>query len=179
MEKNIFCRVGFIEMPQQYSKLIDIASELKSQDFILRGLQSELAVVECDFEDDIDEILDKICSDGQAFSARYYSSDVENLSEKDKENLDFRSERCVVFLIYKHQKETVIPKVALVFGCIDNKFLFLILPVIDIDSNNYLESNEFVEKLKAYEENIKAAAMKDDRIFKMFAELKIRKNLAT
>ena len=26
-------------MPQQYSKLIDIASELNEQDFILRGLQ--------------------------------------------------------------------------------------------------------------------------------------------
>ena len=65
-----------------------------------------------------------------------------------------------------------------VFGCTDNKFLFLILPVMDIDSNDYLGSNEFVEKLKAYEEDIKAAAMKEDRIFKMFSELKIRKNLA-
>ena len=164
-------------MPQQYSKLIDIASELKEQDFILRGLQYELADVECDFEDDIDEILDKIYSDGQAFSARYYSSDVENLSEEDKENLDFRSEKCVVFLIYEHQKETVIPKAVLVFGCTDNKFLFLILPVMNINSNDYLMSNEFVEKLKTYEEDIKVAAMKEDRIFKMFVELKIRKNL--
>ena len=166
-------------MPQQYLKLIDIASELKEQDFILRGLQYELADVECDFEDDIDEILDKICSDGQAFSARYYSLDVENLSEEDKENLDFRSEKCVVFLIYEHQTETVIPKAVFVFGCTDNKFLFLILPVMDIDSNDYSMSNEFVEKLKSYEEDIKAVAMKDGRIFKMFSELKIRKNLAS
>ena len=179
MEKNVFCRVGFVEMPQQYSKLIDIASELKGQDFILRGLQSELADVECDFKDDIDEILDKICPDGQAFSVRCCSSDVEKISDEDKQRMDFRSDKCVIFLIYKHQKETIIPKVALMFGCADNKILFLCLPLMDSNSNDYLGSNEFVEKLKAYEEDIKAAAIKDDRIFKMISEIKIRKNLAT
>jgi len=49
---------------------------------------------------------------------------------------------------------------------------------MNINSNDYLMSNEFVEKLKTYEEDIKVAAMKEDRIFKMFSELKIRKNLA-
>lgn len=187
MEKNVLCRVGFVDMSEQYSKIIDIASELKEQEFILNGLQFELADVECDFEDDIDDILDKICPGGILFSTRYYIDDNEKLSDRDKqcisvedrENLDFKAEKCVVFLIYEHYGKIVIPKAALVFGESDSKILFLILPVRDSNSNDYLNSNEFVKKLKNYEEDIKCATLKDDRIFKLITELKIRKNLAT
>ena len=174
-------------MLEQYSKIIDIASELKKQEFILHGLQFELADVECDLEDDIDDILDKICPDGILFSTRYYVDDNEKLSDRDKQcisiedrgNLDFRAEKCVVFLIYEHQADVIIPKAALVFGESDSKILFLILPIRDSNSNNYSKSNEFVEKLKGYEEDIKQSTLKDDRIFKLITELKIRKNLAT